>query len=252
MKKLLSIILIILILLLTSITRVNAISATAELKASSTSVKPGETFTVILSVNSDKTLAAVGGNENGGRDNDSFAYAYDNKKIELVEQKILCSAMDMNIDEGSRASENICLVGSIASGDVYQWTFKVKSNAESGTTTISITDLLLTDYDDDEFNIPAKTVTVNIANDTPTDPAQPEQPEQPDQPDTPVTPSQPTDSQGQSTLATPGNTEGKTSDTTTAKTILPKAGSTIQYGITGVALVILIVFSVVIIKKLRK
>lgn len=173
MKKTIMIIGIIIMIIMARVTTVNAVTATAELKASSTTVKPGDTFTVILSLTTDKGVESIGGDQRGVRDNDFFAIEYEESKLEVTNQEvigtgIMDSGIDIDDETGEsygRATNNVELWGtSISSGDLYKWTFKVKSDAEPGDVEISTSKLILTDFSDEETEVQTKPVTITVAS----------------------------------------------------------------------------------------
>lgn len=240
MKKLVLTLGIIIAVIMTGVSTVQAAVATAELKASSDTVKPGDTFTVTLTVSTEGGIELVSGTE----EDDGFKVNYDSSKLELVSREAK-ELVDLN-EEAS--SGTICLMGSntsYTSGDVYVLTFKAKPDT-AGDAEISTTSLIITNFDDEENTIEGKSLTVEITDDsdtpgtpenpdTPSDPANPSvEPETPENPDTPSDPDN--SSVEPETLVNPSNsnttgslsTAGKTLDTTTAASaekIIPAAGA---------------------------
>ena len=257
MKKSLLIISIVIAIIITGITTVQAATTTAELKTSSTSVKQGDTFKVTLSATCDGGIALVSGNEA----DDGFAFSYDSSKLELVSKEAK-RLIDLNEEA---TSGTICLMGSSTSfstGDIYEFTFKVKSNATDGDTQVSVTPVKITNFDDVETTVTVKSATITIANSssTPAEPSTPDKPSNPDSPSNPTTPTDPTSGStnngGSSSTSgtsksgsTTSNTAGKTTDSTTSTTALPKTGS---IAIMGGTSVILIAVSIFTFKKLRQ
>ncbi|MBR3162524.1 MAG: hypothetical protein IKF17_00265 [Clostridia bacterium] len=232
-KKIISLFLVIALVLL-GIGNVQAANTTASLRASSTTVKPGDTFTVTLSATCDDGINGI-----------DTTITYDTQKLDFVSGSVPNSnwaslGTNQDISVICNSTEKI------TNADIYVLTFKVKETATIGTTaTISTGDITL-DSDaasNSLVTIEEKNTTITIANstDNPTDPSQPDEPSNPvdpTQPDDPTDPSQtdnPTEQeQGGNTETTinPGNdsttgtsTAGKSTDTTTAKSILPAAGS---------------------------
>ena len=138
------------------VTNVNAANGSANLIASSTSVKPGDTFTVTLSVNCEDGINGI-----------DTTYSYDEDKLELV---------NANVGGNNWASlgvngtiQVICnSTSKITSDNVYVLTFKVKDNAEVGTTAKINTTEIKVDSDANESNFTegAKTVNINIISES--------------------------------------------------------------------------------------
>lgn len=257
MKKLILTLGIIIAVVMTGISTVQAATSTAELTASNTTVKPGDTFTVTLSASSEGGVALISGTE----ENDGFKVNYDSSKLELVSKEAK-GFVDLNEEA---TSGTICLLGSsvsFKSGDVYVLTFKAKSDT-TGDAQISTTSLIITDFDDEETTIDGKSVTVEIKDDsdTPSTPDTPDTPETPDTPDTPETPDTPSTPDTPETPDTPSkpdtpdtpknpgttSTTGKSGDSTTAASagkIIPAAGSVAVKGllIAGIATVSVIAY----------
>lgn len=175
MRKTLLMISMILTIIFAGITPVNAITATGELIASSTTVKPGDTFTITLSLTTDQAFETIGGDQNGGRDNDSFALNYDTNKLEITNQEVVATnVMEMGIDvdentgEEERATDKVLLVATsgIRTGNLYKWSFKVKDNAEVGAMQISTTTIKGTSFTDEETDILTTPITITIVADS--------------------------------------------------------------------------------------
>lgn len=230
MKKILTISLIILLVMfILNIGIVNAATGTASFTASSTSVKPGETFKVTLSANSDDGLNSV-----------DTTYSYDTDKLEFV------SANVANSNWSSLGQDNQITVISnstskITSNDVYVLTFKVKDTATVGTTAKISTSEVMIDTDlatDSSLTVSAKSVNINIVSvddnkgNTNTD----------DEPNTP--------SEGTNTNKISSNNIQSESPTTANK-ILPKTGEGFIILITSIAVIVLGILSFVLYRRYR-
>lgn len=242
MRKTVLIVSIIIAIILTGITTVHAATASANLNASSTSVKPGDTFTVTLNVECDGGIALISGNE----DNDGFKMNYDGNKLELVSKEAK-GLIDLNEEA---TSGTICLMGSstsFSSGEVYEITFKVKTDATDGDVEFSTTPIVITNFEDNESTITVQSISVEITgSSTPTELTNPAEPEEP----TAQSNSGNKDGAKSSTPNTTStSTSGKTPDTTTATSALPKAGSIV---IRGLSLSGLIVVAVLMYKKIKQ
>lgn len=158
MKKTISIFIMIILIIAAVVIPVQAATATVDLKSSSSTLKPGDAFTVTLSATCTEGINGIIGNEA----NDGFNITFDSNKLELVsrESKILTDA-----NEGT---DTIALAyfgnGTITSGDVYVWNFKVKDNAEVGNTEIATTSIIVNALDGSEATIEPKRVTIQIEN----------------------------------------------------------------------------------------
>lgn len=214
MRKTLLIVGIILALILTGISTVQAANATASLKSSASTVKPGDTFTVTLSANCDDGINGIIGNEAS----QGFGFSYDTSKLELVsrEAKIMSDAND--------GENTIALVylgaNPVNSGDFYTFTFKVKADA-SGSATVSTTAMEVKGLENDSTtSIPAQSVSVNISTDA-----------------APANTSTPTNG-GSSTsgTSTPAKS-GTSTDSTTATKNIPAAGRVALGGVVVVAII---------------
>ena len=241
MKKSLLIIGIVIAIIITGITTVQAADTTAQLTASATSVKPGDTFTVTLSAACDGGIALISGSEA----DDGFALNYDTSKLELVSKEAK-RLIDLNEEA---TSGTICLMGSstsFTSGDVYVVTFKVKSDAADGNIQVGVTPIKITDFNDVETAVTVQSATVEIKNngsETPTDPTDP------------ITPDSSNNNSGSSSTtgtcnggSTISSTAGKTTDTTTATAALPKTGNIAFVGGCFVVLATVLIFTY---KKIR-
>ena len=138
--------------ILFGMTNVNAANGSANLIASSTSVKAGETFTVTLSVNCEDGVNGV-----------DTTYSYDEDKLELVSANVAGNNW-ANLGVNGTIQVICNSTSKITSDNVYVLTFKVKDNAQVGSTAkISTTDIKIdSDVTSSSFTETAKTVNVNI------------------------------------------------------------------------------------------
>lgn len=126
MKKQLIAILTIMLLVLGVTFSVNAIdaeNATANLKASSTELNPGETFTVTFEATCEKGINGV-----------TTTISYDEDKLELVKGVTVTDTAKWIRLEGETDLSADILCNSkdkITTGDIFTVTFKVKENARS-------------------------------------------------------------------------------------------------------------------------
>lgn len=153
MKRILIITILTVLFILTSLTIVRA-ETTAELKTSSMSVKPGDTFTVTLYVECADGVSGIFGGTSDEDYVDYFEINYDNSKLDLISKEAI-KLMDLiSEEEGEPISKaSLLTFGTFTSGDVLNLNFKVKDNAISGETEISTTDLLL-EVDSKDVRIP--------------------------------------------------------------------------------------------------
>ncbi len=172
MKKALINIIIIVAIILSGTTMVQADTASAELRASSTTVKPGDTFTVTLHVECQEGINGV----IGDKENDGFAFAYDNNKLELLRRKSLGEKVIIDGEEiepywnVNSGMSTICIAYGtdtdkiVTEDNVYEWTFKVKSDAEVGSTQITTTDIIICGLEDSETSVNSLSVPIQISN----------------------------------------------------------------------------------------
>ncbi len=135
-----------------NITSVNAATGSANLVASNTSVKAGETFTVTLSVNCEDGINGI-----------DTTYSYDEDKLELVSANVAGNNWASLGVNGT--IQVICnSTEKITSDNVYVLTFKVKDNAQVGSTAkVNTTDIKVdSDITSSSFTENAKTVNINI------------------------------------------------------------------------------------------
>ena len=160
-KKILSSI-ILLTAILFSVNIVNAASGRADITTSATSVKPGDTFTVTLSANSQDGVFGV-----------QTTYNYDSSKLDLVKAEV---ASNKYIDMSGGKSGVVEVMSNsqekFTSENVYVLTFKAKDNAQIGSTaTIATGDIKVSgDKSGTGFTETAKSATVNISGTTQTTP----------------------------------------------------------------------------------
>lgn len=152
MKKRIIVSMMILCMIVFSISTVHAATGSAELTASKTSVKAGETFTVTLSLKCEDGLNGV-----------DTSYSYNQEKLELVSANVANSNWaSMGVDQ------NIQLIcnnqSTIKSDDVYVLTFKVKDNVAAGTKIEISTSEIKVDSDVSASNFieAAKTVEITV------------------------------------------------------------------------------------------
>ena len=252
MKKTTFIIGIILAILIVNVTAVQAATATAELKVSNASVKQGETFTVTLSATCSAGINGV-----------IADYSYDTDILELVDHKAIEPFMDLNGDSTSKI-ETMISTGSVTTSDIFILTFKVKDSAQIGSNVTISTDTITVDSDTEgELTVQPKSISVQIVdtsnseednnnNTTNTNTATNTSTTNTTGTNTTMNTSKNNSSgiitNGKSST-TSTNTPAKATDKTTATSILPKTGF---IAITGASLIAVIVFSVIMFKKLRK
>ena len=156
MKKRLFIIGIVIIAILANITIVQADSTpTVDFKINSSQVKPGNTFTVTISVVCEDGINGI-----------ETTYSYDEDKLEFVSGSVSNSNNWSSLSSGNQITVICNSTSKITSADLYVLTFKVKDNAAVGTTAKIITTDILVDSDastNSESIIKAKTATVTIA-----------------------------------------------------------------------------------------
>lgn len=182
MKKIIYSTVLVLLVFLFVISDVYAVDEQAILTPSTTTVKPGDTFTVTLSIRSDKEVNAVFGKES----NESFSFTFDSNKLELVEGHALSGYTDSNSGTGS----NLIFLtedGQPKTDGVYSVTFRVKDGVQNGTVNIATTALIVVcDYSDpielSPTNLP---VTISSSTVTPPDDNEDNQdnPDEPNDPD---------------------------------------------------------------------
>ena len=224
MKKTLVVLGIIMVLIITGITTVQAATATATIKSSANTVKPGDTFTVTLSATCDVGLNGIIGEE----EFQGFGFNYDTEKLELVSRE----AKTMTDANDGKNTIGLAYLGTstITTGDVYTWTFKVKSGA-TGTANFSTTPMEIVGLDNSKTSISAQNVGVSISGDSNQNGNTTPSNTNPNANKTP----------GTSTTAK----SGTSTDSTTAKTKIPAAGR----AAIGGAIVIAVIGAIVAFRK---
>lgn len=157
MKKQIKILMLVIALIMACTLTVNAADATVILNPSKQQLVPGEEFTVTISGACEDGINGVMG-----------TITYDKDKLQLVEAKVT----DGNWrNEGKSTDENIIMeiicdsTDKITTADIFKLTFKVKENAEIGTTAkVTASDIKLdSDLGQNSLNeIGTKEVEVSI------------------------------------------------------------------------------------------
>ena len=134
MRKKLIIITIISILVLLNLSIVQAATtATATLSTNKEKVKPGDTFTVTLSVKCEDGINGI-----------DTTYSYDTDKLELVSASLKDSTNWSNLGSDNQVTVICNSTSKITTADIYVLTFKLKDSVTTGTTAnISTTDILV-------------------------------------------------------------------------------------------------------------
>lgn len=268
MKKIVLILGLMITLIMTSFTVAIAATGDAELVASSTQVKPGDTFTVKLHVTSADEINGI-----------ITTYTYSTGLLELTGHTAGTNFSDLNGDSTSNI-EVMISSGSSTEADVFVLTFKVKETATVGEIATINTGIITLDTNastNSEVEIPAKEVTVEIISDSASD----DEPSSETNTNTSNSSSNTTNNNTNISDNTTSNTEtnvansnvngstsgnstntststpttntktitsGTKSDSTTANTILPKTGI---LTITGISIIALGALTVVTYKKLK-
>ena len=155
MKKIIVSIMV-LCLILSGINIVNASTGTVNLIANNKSIKPGETFTVTLSVSCEDGINGI-----------DTTYNYDQDKLELVSAKVSNDNWaNLGINNSITVISNS--TSKITSSDIYVLTFKVKDNATAGIAKVSISDIMIDSdlSENSSFNVSAKAIDININTDS--------------------------------------------------------------------------------------
>ena len=154
MKKII-ISIIVLCLVLSSISIVNASTGTVNLIANNKTVKPGETFTVTVSVSCVDGINGI-----------NTTYNYDQDKLEFVSAKV---SNDNWANLGTNNSITVISnsTSKITSSDIYVLTFKVKDNATAGIAKVGTSDIMIDSdlAENSSFNVSAKSIDINIITD---------------------------------------------------------------------------------------
>ncbi|MBR3134663.1 MAG: hypothetical protein IKG56_04290 [Clostridia bacterium] len=266
MKKIILNVCILIVFILISLSKVYAASDSIELKSSSNSVKPGDTFTVTISAKSDKGINGI-----------DTKLTYDTDKLELTESNVADSkwaslGADSDITVMSNTSSKI------TSADIWRLTFKVKSSVANGSkANVSIGDatLFTDDASNSSISLNGSSVTIqigdnssgeeeniveeptNTTNDTPTNETkEPETNTSGGSGNSSGSNSGNSSSSGSSSGSRTGGSGTNTSssvsttekDPTTAKTSIPKTGI---IHIAGIAFIIVALLAIFLHKKLK-
>ena len=155
MYRKIAILFISIVIVLASFSVVQAASATATLTPSSTTLKPGDTFSVTLSLNCAEGINGATG----------ITLNYDKNVLELTSSNI----KDSNFINLGTSDEIDLMFNSegetITSTNVYVWNFKVKDTATNGATaTISVSDIAVDSFaeNNSETIASGKSITVTI------------------------------------------------------------------------------------------
>lgn len=157
MKKQIKILMLVIALIMACTLTVNAADATVTLNPSKQQLVPGEEFTVTISGTCEDGINGLMGK-----------ITYDKDKLQLVEAKV---TDDNWRNEGRSTDENIVMeimcdsTDKITTADIFKLTFKVKENAEIGTTAkVTVSDIKLdSDLGQNSLNeIGTKEVEVSI------------------------------------------------------------------------------------------
>ena len=131
-----------------------AATGTVELKASTTEVKKGDTFTVTISATCEEGINAI-----------KTKYSYDTDKLELVDEKLIDTSKWITM---GTQPELIILSNSrdsIKSADLYVITFKVKDNVSAGDTVkVETEEIILSANvkEDSTVTVGAKTIEISV------------------------------------------------------------------------------------------
>lgn len=132
-KKLITFAIIIMVILANLSIVQAATTATATLKTNKDKVKPGDTFTVTLSVACEDGINGI-----------DTTYSYDTDKLELVSANVKDSANWSSLGSDKQITVISNSTSKIKTADVYVLTFKLKDTVANGTTaSISTTDILV-------------------------------------------------------------------------------------------------------------
>lgn len=218
-------------------------TATATLKTDKDKVKPGDTFTVTLSVACEDGINGI-----------DTTYSYDTDKLELVSASVKDSTNWSSLGADNQITVICNSTSKITTADIYVLTFKVKDSVATGTTAnISTTDILV---DSDAATNSEKTVKAlkvlitaekessNNGNESTGEGTGTEQPDS--KPEGTQTPSSTTEgTKNQSPNKT--NTSKNSTDNTVAKTsTLPKTG---KGGVTLIVIMAIAIIGVIAYKK---
>ena len=222
--KISAIIIMMIILCFAMCGKVKAATSSVDLKASVTTAKPGDSFTVILSAESDNGISTIG-----------TTISYDENVLELTASGVADESKFANAGSGTVINVAVLSLEVLKSEDIYILTFKVKDDAVDGDTTISTSSILF--YSDTDMDsggqgesLEAKSVNVTIDKDAtePTDPTDPTKPTDPTEPTDPTDPTNPTDPTDPTEPTDPTNPTEPTepTDPTTSTSTIPQTGVT--------------------------
>ena len=166
MKKI-TIGLIIAIVALLSSTQVFAAEPSATLAPNEITAKPGETFTINVNASCDDGLSYVGTSIEYDTDVLTLQSKTHGEHFQDWSGKAtkLEMMVSFDLDEGETAEI-------IKNATVCTLTFKVNDNAEEGTTTVSTTDIDITDINNTEYTKPKSESIVTIVKEASEEPAQ--------------------------------------------------------------------------------
>ena len=156
MKKLTISMLMIFVICIINTVNVFAVDATAELSVDKTTVKAGDTVTVILNAKCESGLSAV-----------ITGIAYDKEVLTLQTTKVAENWVNYGVDKYEILSNSTEKVTSL---NVITLTFKVNDKAQDGTTKISTTGLEITDINNKEYTLAKSEKVLTIGNPTPSEP----------------------------------------------------------------------------------
>ena len=162
MKKLTISMLMIFVICIINTVNVFAVDATAELSVDKTTVKAGDTVTVILNAKCESGLSAV-----------ITGIAYDKEVLTLQTTKVAENWVNYGVDKYEILSNSTEKVTSL---NVITLTFKVSDKAQDGTTKISTTGIEITDINNKEYTLAKseKVLTIGNSKENPT-PSEPEE-----------------------------------------------------------------------------
>ena len=254
MRKYNKVLIIAIVLMFVSVATVNAADATANLRASSTSLKKGDTFTVTLSAEYADGINGIEG-----------LFSYDEDKLELVTKVVegetisveSASSKWINLGVGLKFEVMYGLPsGTATSGDIVKATFKVKDDAEEGTTAkVTVSDIVLHTFEqtNSEKEIGTKEVEINIIENNTGDDNEPGTGDnnKPGTDDSNKPGTDDSNKPGTDDNNKPGtnnNSKPGTDDKTTSKNEIPKTGS---YSMIGI-IIIAIITSTIFLTKYKK
>lgn len=156
MKKLTISMLMIFVICIINTVNVFAADATAEINVDKTTVKAGDTVTVILNAKCESGLSAV-----------ITGIEYDEEVLTLQTTKVAENWVNYGVDKYEILSNSTEKVTSL---NVITLTFKVNDKAQDGTTKISTTGLEITDINNKEYTLAKSEKVLTIGNTTLSEP----------------------------------------------------------------------------------